>query len=173
MIQTYNILLGSKMLKLNNPRDEDWLEFVDLRQSQITNICKQRSIPSFRRSLERFAKGKYSSCSCTPLIICTLYQLTREFHDEEYPFGDFSIFENKQEWIACLKRYINATEIEEYALKGEILPKRFYHLLYQYYMITEDTHWISDEAKINVQKIHDLEMPSSYFYELRELINSL
>jgi hypothetical protein len=40
-------------------------------------------------------------------------------------------------------------------------------------MIKENTHQISDEAKINVQKIHDLEMPSSYFYELRELINSL
>jgi hypothetical protein len=40
-------------------------------------------------------------------------------------------------------------------------------------MIKENTHQISDEAKINVQKIHDLEMPSSYFYELKDLINSL
>ena len=40
-------------------------------------------------------------------------------------------------------------------------------------MIMENAHWISNEAKANVQKIHDLEMPSSYFYELRDLINNL
>jgi hypothetical protein len=55
----------------------------------------------------------------------------------------------------------------------DILPKWFYHLAYQYNMIIEDTHWISDEAKVDVQKIHDFEMPSSYFYELREKINNL
>jgi hypothetical protein len=54
-----------------------------------------------------------------------------------------------------------------------MLPKQFYQLLYQYYMIKENTHWISEEAKAEVQKIHDLEMPSSYFEELRALINSL
>jgi hypothetical protein len=40
-------------------------------------------------------------------------------------------------------------------------------------MIKENTHWISEPAKELVQKIHDLEMPSSYFYELKDLINSL
>ena len=40
-------------------------------------------------------------------------------------------------------------------------------------MIKENTHWISEEAKAEVQKIHDLEVSSSYFYELRDLINSL
>lgn len=170
---TNKYLLGSKMLKLNDARDEDWIEFVDLKQSEITNICAQRSIPAFRRMLARFGEGKYSTYSSTPHIIRTLYQLSREFHDSNFPFNDFSIFENKQEWIACLKRYMSASENEEYALKNDILPKDFYHILYQYNMIIEDTVWISGKAKVNVQKIHDLEMPSSYFYELRDLINSL
>mgnify|MGYP006988383097 CR=1 FL=1 len=68
---------------------------------------------------------------------------------------------------------MNAEKTEEWAFKTNILPKQFYHILYQYYMIIENTHWISDSAKVDVQKIHDLEMPSSYFYELRDLINSL
>jgi hypothetical protein len=40
-------------------------------------------------------------------------------------------------------------------------------------MITEDVHFISEAAMVDVQKIHDLEMPASYFYELKEMINSL
>jgi hypothetical protein len=40
-------------------------------------------------------------------------------------------------------------------------------------MISRNTHWISGLEKAVVQKIHDLEMPSSYFYELKELINTL
>lgn len=168
-----NILLGSKMLQLNNARDEDWLEFVDKKQSEITEICKQRSIPAFRNMLERFMCGKYSTYRATPHIIRTLYQLSRGFHGEDYLFSEFDIFEHSQEWIACLKRYMNDTEIEQFAIKGEILPKDFYHLLYQYNMIVEGEHWISDAAKVNVQKIHDLEMPSSYFYELRNLINNV
>lgn len=167
------VLLGSKMLKLNNPRDEDWVEFVDLRQSKITNICSQRSIPAFRGMIERFAAGKYSASSCIPHMIRTFYQLSKGFHDETYLFSEFDIFEHKEEWIACLKKYMNSRGIEEYALKSETLPKDFYHILYQYYMITGNSHWISDVAKNKVQKIHDLEMSSSYFYELRELINSL
>ena len=166
-----NILLGSKMLRLNNARDEDWLEFVDKKQSEITEICKQRSIPAFRNILARFCEGKYSRYKATPQIICTLYQLSRGFHNEDYLFGEFDIFEHKPEWIACLKRYVN--ENEEYAIKSDILPKDFYHILYQHHMIVEGEHWISDAAKVNVQKIHDLEMPSSYFYSLRDLINSL
>jgi hypothetical protein len=40
-------------------------------------------------------------------------------------------------------------------------------------MVLENAHFISDEAKVDVQKIHDLEMPSNYFYELRDKINRL
>ena len=72
-----------------------------------------------------------------------------------------------------LKAFINSPAAEKLAKKNEILSKPFYHILYQYYMIIENAHWISDEAKANVQKIHDLEVPSSYFYELRDLINNL
>lgn len=170
---TTNILLGSKMLKLNNARDEDWIEFVDKKQSEITEICKKRSIPAFRNILARFCECKYSGYKATPHIIRTLYQLSKGFHDENYLFGEFNIFDNKQEWIACLKRYMSASENEEFALKNDTLPKDFYHILYQYNMIVENAHFISDTAKVNVQKIHDLEMPSSYFYELRNLINTL
>ena len=72
-----------------------------------------------------------------------------------------------------LKAYINSEQANNLVLDVEVLPKVFYHLLYQYYMIKENTHWISDEAKKEVQKIHDLEVPAEYFEHLKELINSL
>ncbi len=103
-----------------------------------------------------------------------LFQFSAPFtEDENYPFKYFNILEHKDVWIEQLKGYMNHADTEAAAIKGEVLPKIFYHILYQYNMIAENTHWISDGARVNVQKIHDLEMPSSYFYELRDLINGL
>jgi hypothetical protein len=109
-----------------------------------------------------------------PYKATALYQLSREFfNDKDYPFNNFNILEHVEIWKEWLKAYMNGKKIEAWATKADTLPKQFYHVLYQYYMITENEHWISDSAKAEVQKIHDLEMPSSYFYELRDLINSL
>ena len=164
-------LFGSKMLRLNNCRDEDWLTFVDKRASEITERG-QRSVPFYKTIVNNFVNGR--NAEADPFKALYIYQMSAPFHnDNDYPFNDFNILEHKTVWINCLKSYMNSEEIEQKAIAEGILPKVFYHILYQYNMINEDTVWISDEAKVNVQKIHDLEMSSSYFYELRDLINGL
>ena len=164
-------LFGSKMLKLENAHDEDWLIFVDCKGKEAAAMgC--RSIPLYKAVIGHFNKGKNIKRDYHKAVI--LYQLSVGFiNDADYPFKDFNILEHKEVWNKWLKAYINHAETESLATKTDTLPKQFYHLLYQYHMIIENIHFISDEAKVNVQKIHDLEMPSSYFYELRDLINSL
>ena len=167
----YKCLFGSKMLQLNNCRDEDWLIFIDKRGKEIKDN-KYRSISFYTTILNHFMMGKNAPDDRFKALF--VYQLSAPFmNDENYPFNFFNILNYKQVWITQLKAYINLEKTETWATKIETLPKWFYHILYQYYMITENTHFISDEAKAEVQKIHDLEMPSSYFYELRDLINSL
>lgn len=167
----YKYLFGSKMLKLDNSRDEDWLTFTT-ECGKKANELGQKSIPFYKQLLTLFKDSK--NIKADPFFALYLYQLSNGFiKEEDYPFSDFNIFEYKTAWIGCLKAYVNHKKTEEWAKKQETLSKQFYHLLYQYNMIIENVHFISDEAKINVQKIHDLEMPSSYFYELRDLINSL
>ena len=165
-------LFGSKMLGLTNNRDEDWITFVDKKGKEIT-MYGERSLPFYRTTLKHFTEGgKYIKDHIYNAV--HLYQLSAGFiHGDEYPFNDFDILEHKTVWIQWLKAYMNSEKRTTDLTNKEILPKHFYHILYQYYMIVENAHWISDEAKINVQKIHDLEMPSSYFYELRDLINNL
>lgn len=164
-------LFGSKMLKIDNARDEDWISFVDTKGKDIKEIG-YRSIPCYRIILKHFTEGRNIKPDYYKAV--ALYQLSAGFtEDVEYPFSDFNILEHKEVWKQWLKAYINSEKNEAWAIKTDILPKQFYHLLYQYNMIVEDAHWISDEAKVNVQKIHDLLMPSSYFYELRDMINSL
>ena len=159
------------MLKLNNCRDEDWYSFVNQSALAIKD-SGTKSINAMTRMINHFAMGKNQPYDTIKALV--LYQVSAPFHDDaEYPFSFFNIFNHKTVWINHLKNYINLDKTEAWANKYDVLPKRFYHLLYQYHMIKEDAHWISDEAKVNVQKIHDLEMPSSYFYELRDLINSL
>ena len=167
----YKCLFGSKLLKLNNPRDDDWAVFVNKKASEI-NEKGYRSIPFHNNLLNYFMTGKNLKGDAFSSL--ALYQLSSPFFDDtNYPFNFFNILDHKRVWISQLKNYINLDKIEAWATNTEVLPKRFYHLLYQYYMIVENVHWISDSAKADVQKIHDLEVPASYFYELRNLINSL
>lgn len=164
-------LYGSKMLKLKNARDEDWLSFVECKGKDITETG-YRSIPFHQAILKHFIDGRNIKSDYYKAM--NLYQFSAGFIDDaEYPFKDFNILEHKEVWKEWLKAYINEEKNEAWATKTDILPKHFYHLLYQYNMIVEDTHWISDQARVDVQKIHDLEMPASYFYELRDLINNL
>lgn len=170
-MREYKYLFGSKMLGLGNNRDEDWLIFVD-ENAKIANEYGYKSIPFYQALINFFTRGK--NIKADPFNALFLYQLSAEFiGDVDYPFSSFNILEHTTVWKEWLKVYVNAKKTETWATKIDILPKQFYHLLYQYHMIIENTHWISDEAKTIVQKIHDLEMPSSYFYELRDLINNL
>lgn len=164
-------VLGSKMLRMNNPRDVDEITFVDEPSWKVREHGK-RSIPFVKMIIDSFTKGENNPTDFFKSLY--IYQHSAPFiEDENYPFGDFNILEHKDVWVEQLRGHMNLTSTEEMATKKDILPKNFYHILYQYNMIVENAHWISDEARVNVQKIHDLEMPSSYFYELRELINNL
>ena len=167
----YKYVLGSALLHLNNSRDVDEITFIDKPSWEVREQgC--RSIPFIKKLIKSFIEGKNKPTDHFKSL--SIYQQSAPFfEDKSYPFNDFNILDHKAVWIDQLKRYANDSSVEEKAIAGEVLPKNFYHLLYQYYMIVENTHWISNEAKVNVQKIHDLEMPSSYFYELRDLINSL
>ena len=167
----YKFVLGSKMLRMNNPRDIDEVTFVDKPSWQVRERGKI-SIPFFRMIMDSFICGENEADDHYKASY--IYQLSAPFiEDENYPFKDFNILEHKDVWVEQLRGYMNHPATEEMAMKGDVLPKTFYHILYQYNMIVENVHLISDEARVNVQKIHDLEMPSSYFYELRELINNL
>ena len=162
------ILFGSKMLKLNNPRDEDWKEYKD---NPIKGI--DPCIEVEKKFVKSFVEGR--NLKQDVFKARTLYQMSCGFHEHvpDYPFAEFNILSHRRVWIAHLKQYLNLPELEQKAISENKLYKRFYHFAYQYYMIKENTHWISEEGLAIVQKIHDLEMPSSYFYELRDLINSL
>lgn len=158
------------MLKLNN-RDEDLVTFVD-ECSKDATAKKCQSIPFYKRIKECFIKGEYINKN--PYYALFMYQISVGFHDDaDYPFKEFNILEHKEVWIKWLKAYMNAEDTETWATTKDVLPKQFYHILYQYYMITENVHFISEEAKVDVQKIHDFEMPKEYFYTLKDIINSL
>lgn len=166
----YKCLFGSKCLGLCNCSDEDWAIITDKSVKYIDGIVTI-NYPFYSRIVQNFIKGRNAEGDAYKALF--LYQLSKGFHSElEYPF-DFNILKHKENWVKCLKSYINLPRVEQEAMSKDILTKKFYHLLFQYYMITENAHIISEEAKVNVQKIKDLDMPSSYFYELRDLINNL
>ena len=167
----YKYLFGSKLLRLKNCRDEDWVTFSELRPRKAMEI-KCRSIPAQTFLINDFIKGDVRHPDVFKANY--IFEMSVGFHDEDdYPFKSFNILEHRDAWIKNLKALINSEEFEREMTLGETLRKPCYKMLYQYYMISENEHFISDKARVNVQKIHDYEMPSSFFYELRELINSL
>lgn len=159
------------MLQLDNCHDEDWLIFADEKGNRMKEIG-YRSIPLYHTVINHFIMGKNIKRDFHKASM--IYQISVGFHDDvNYLFKEFNILEHKEVWIKWLKAYMNAEDTEMWAMINDVLPKQFYHILYQYNMIIEDTHFISEEAKTDIQKIHDYEMPSSYFYELKDMINSL
>lgn len=171
-MKTY--LFGSKLLKLNNCHDEDWLTFVDEPGHVALSTPGARSTPFYKRALERFIQEK-GNWRASSLSVLWQYQLSSGFfeNETEYPFNDFNILNYKRQWINMLQTWMNSDITENKIKDILVLPKEFYHILYQYYMIVENTHWITEVSKEEVQKIHDLQVPATYFYELRDLINSL
>ena len=159
------------MLKLNNNRDEDCVSYIDA-DTTVARETKCHSISFQKALIDCFTRGNFIHCH--PYNALFMFQCSSGFHNEQgYPFSDFNILEHKEVWKQWLKAYMNDEATEQWANKTDILPKQFYNILYQYNMIIENVHFISDKAKVDVQKIHDKEMPSSYFTELKHLINSL
>ena len=158
----YSCLVGSKLLDLNNPSDTDILVIADrgLNSTFRTYNGRLLNFAHHPRYSQDLFVGQY------------IYQYSQGFHpDEEYPFKWFNIFDHKERWLASLK---NSLDKQMLSLNlDEALPKHFYHYLYQYYMIVENTHRISAEALAEVQKIHDLQVKGDYVYHLKELIDSL
>ena len=130
------------MLNLANNRDEDWITFMDV-DTKTARAMDCKSI-SFNQTLIQFfitGRNVYPDSYKARYV----YQYSNEFHpDENYPFKDFNILNHKKVWKEWLKSYMNSEQIEAWAIKSDTLPKQFYHLLYQYYMIIENTHWISE-----------------------------
>ena len=162
-------LVGSKMLKLDNCRDTDYMYIKE--ENEVSDE-KGRTVRFQNFIIESFIRTK--DIKSDPCKSWLLYQVTTGFHEEDdYPFK-FDIRDYKDQWIKHLQAYLNDADVERrYTERGEILPKEMYHFEYQYHMILENKLWLDGEAKDVVQKIHDLEMPVSYFYELRDKINAL
>lgn len=170
-MEKFSYLLGSKLLELHNARDTDIVTYMQA-DTKVAKEAGCKSISFENHIIDHFIKG--SHIRPDPYKAYMIYQLSAGFNkDNNYVFQHFNILEHVSIWKEWLKAYMNDSQIEQDACKLDILPKKFYGILYQYYMIKENTHWISEEARAKVQKIHDLEMPSSYFEELRALINSL
>ena len=150
-------LVGSTMLRLSHPRDEDYIS--------------QHKIVFLQQIMEEYTQGRnHQKDSYKALFI---YQLSCGFHcDIDYPFKSFNIFDHRDIWISHLQAYMRTLRIQHISAQ-KILPKEYYHLLYQYYMIVENAHYISAESLAEVQKIHDLEVPGFEIYRIQELINSL
>lgn len=145
------------MLKLKNCKDIDYIP--------------NSKIPSITAILNEYTQGNNHPLDAYKTLY--LYQLSNGFHNEEsYDFKDFNIFNYKTIWIQQLQNHFAILNLQQIA-QLQVLPKFFYHYLYQYYMIIENTHYISNGAKEPVQKIHDLQMPGEYVYELSNLIYSL
>lgn len=170
-------VVGSSLLNLKNCHDVDRIYFADSPVPTLPTqtgdyFCKNldfiKLILAKSDHPEKFAKD-FNRPVCGHF-----FQYSRGFHPEpEYPI-EWDIMEHKQGWKQILKNHITHEEAEEYyILENGICRKTLYNIAYQYYMLLDDTIWVTGEHLDIVQKIHDRQMPAEYFYELREQILAL
>ena len=168
-------LFGSRLLKLDNCRDYDYVHFDT---DEVVRIEGEHHINHNSYHVESVFRNirdsKTKLLSNNFIIINYFYQFSKCFHPEpDYPL-QCDIRNIKEGWITLLKRHINDSEAEKrYTENTDILRKNFYHIAYQYFMIVDNAIYLEGEHKQIVQKIHDKEMPVAYFQELKQLINAL
>ena len=173
MNDTY--LVGSRLLMLDNCRDTDYIYFDGIKQSSGNNCCYiKMNLPHVELILSQMGNPAKTLRSFNFPVCNYYYQFSSCFQPDDFPIK-WDIRDNKEAWKTLLKQHIsNQKAVDKYINPSEGLCKKpLYNIAYQYFMIVDDAVWLSGEHKQIVQKIHDLEMPSDYFYELKEKILAL
>ena len=99
---------------------------------------------------------------------------------------DFPIIYHILDYKEKLKRLLNLFIIQEFSVFGKVskgvysrnmnryvLPKIFYHIAYNLFILENNSVKLTDEQLEIVQKIHDKEMPVEYGEELKQRILNL
>jgi hypothetical protein len=171
MNKTY--LVGSKLLRLDNCGDTDYVYFdkgLDFSPAPNYHYI-QYSAKELDFILKLF-KSRPNNCLD---FISYLFQFSSCFHPEsDYPVT-WNVFEDKKAWVKALNVLMTDKGSYEKFIDADagVLKKEFYNVAYQYYMIIESSPWLSKHNLDIVQKIHDRKMDINYFNFLKKKIAEL
>lgn len=168
-------LVGSRLLRMDNCGDTDYCYFSKIRLPKEYKVHKIPMVAKLMQNFPKYLKYRNAKGSTSTMSVSNYYyQYSKCFHPEEDWPITWDIRDYKEDWIKMLKNHINSEEAITQYIKGKtFIDKKFYNIAYQYFMIRDNTVYLEGESKQIVQKIHDRQMPISYFYEMRELINAL
>lgn len=154
--------VGSTILKLENVGDIDVVSFTDSTYEPIDVIKGKSNYHVLHVSCAQrkhaykylYKKSKFMS----EQMALYLYQYSNELHPESN-VRLFSLLECKEQWKEALFCFVKTLP----ELTESTIPKKYYNIVYQYYIIQNNSFNLREEQMENVQKIHDSEMPTSFW----------
>lgn len=145
--------MGSSVLPwIDNPHDLDYEVYV----KDIKDRKKLAELYSYREDKgSMFARGECwfsrEKRPCAPY--CYQYHFAQKVYGEDIP--KFDIFENKEDYMACLVK----SGLGETNYNG----KFWYHILTGIYMLENGDYFLTDEQIVNVRLCHDKQMTDDIY----------
>jgi len=174
--------LGSKLLNLDNTRDNDFVILVD--GDRDTNYRSKEDGDCFCMSkayLDKFINFEEEFDYKTIAIYIVLYQYDKDIIGQNFPI-EYHILDRKNDFIRLLKfirenKLLNLdTEIKistKENRKFYICSKIQYHIVYNLFIIKNNSVNLTAEQKAIIQKIHDRQMPAEYINTIIQEIDAL
>ena len=171
-------LVGSKLLKINNNRDVDYLNLVKSATTEELKLRKENGAEIHTRTEEMERRTLNFELPFTYQAIhwyIVTYQLDKSIIGQDFPIKH-SVLEKRDKYIEMLNWIVDNQALNfkknEWLNRGNC-SKIIYHIEYIVFILENNSTVLTDEQKVIVQKIHDTQMPQDYLDELAERIRNL
>lgn len=172
-------IIGSTLLGLNTSTSDK--DVLNISNDSSYTLLYNNGIDYHNRSVENIKYYMTFPNENDLIIQLYNYQLDIDIIKQDFPII-YHILDYKEK----LKRLLNLFIIQEFSVFGKVskgvysrtmnryvLPKIFYHIAYNLFILENNSVKLTDEQLKIVQKIHDKEMPVDYGEELKQRILNL
>lgn len=150
--------IGSAILKLDNPKDEDYLDITNNEEKPYYRelIDGKDVVHRSQSNIIKFLNYEVDFIANAPLLLYN-YQLDRELIGAEFPI-EFHLLDHRAEvekLLEVIKQYKLMNYDQEIYGEGNTCTKRVYHIAATKCFLKNNAMTLTAEQKAIIQKIHD------------------
>jgi hypothetical protein len=166
-------LIGSKLLGLDNNKDNDYLIISDEYDYKRKYENGEDVLYRSTENMQKFMMFDVDMKTNAGLLLLN-YQLDKNIIGQNFPI-EYNLLDYRSQLIELLNMIVEYKLLnfsKRISSKGHC-SKRLYHIAYNIFIIQNNSPIITEEQKAIIQKLHDRQMSITYIDELSEMIANL
>lgn len=160
--------IGSKILGLNNARDNDYLAVVEDTNYYNRIVTSEYELKEISQDL------LLKNLNFETRFAIYNYQYDKQIIGNEFPI-EYHLMEHRKQLIEFISNVINNKEMnfnKRITVNNGCCSKLIYHVAWNIFALINNNVILTEEQKEIVQKIHDEEMPIKYLDTLTSLFRN-